>query len=500
MRPPNLPRLSQKMKMPATEVFIFALVMGIYGYFYSNGGASQNARLDSIYAFVEPGHKESYTFRINRFLPLPLEGINTLDWAFYDGNFYSNKAPGTTFVGIPFYFIIFYTEKLLGMDISNPYIEILNAYLLNFIISIIPVAVAGVLFFRIANLHFSLSEKKSLFCTLILLFGTPLFPYSIQLWGHTTAAAFLVFSLYFLLASKESNSLFWSGFWIGLATLTDYFCGIFAFIMTVILLLREKKNCIYFIAGGLIPCLALLAYQTACFGSPLSVSITQSVFKQENEFLGAFRPPRLKALYYILLSPKRGLFAHTPILAISLVAIFYAFKKNKNMIPLYLSASCILAAVIANSSFNIWWGGASTCLRYLICSMPLWILLLAYLPAGKPIFLLAVSLFAFSFFNMLAVASVSPEYLVDTANPLYGWTYEMFFSGNMSVFKSPIRLQFFHPQWEQFKYWTSWNIGMLVGMKGFASLLPLFLFVSTASLGYCAISRQKISGKGLCPK
>ncbi len=42
-------------------MLISILVIGLYGYFYSNGGSNQNARLDSIYAFVEPGYKESYT-------------------------------------------------------------------------------------------------------------------------------------------------------------------------------------------------------------------------------------------------------------------------------------------------------------------------------------------------------------------------------------------------------------------------------------------------------
>ncbi len=489
------------------EVLIFALVLVVLGYFYANGGSSQNSRLDAIYAFVEPDFMETGTFKINRFIVNPAQGINTDDWSFRDNNFYSNKAPGTHFLGIPPYFIAFHFQRIFQMDAYDPILEMIDAYMINFFVSILPVAIAAVLFFRILMISLKCSERKSLFLSLCLVLATPLFPYSIQLWGHTTAAAFLVFSLYNLLATdrERETSLFWCGFWIGCATVTDYLAVIFTFSIFAYLLATEKKRCIYYIAGGLIPLFSLIFYQYYCFGSILKSSISENnpLFVQQSKMAGMFGKISVPIMLRILLSPERGILLATPILLGSIAGFIFWFNSNRKDLLLWLSVCSIVALIVLNASFNAWHGGAATYMRYQIPAIPFWILLLAKIPDTRIWRNLIILLVAISVFNMLAIASVSTEctvpldptidraniggkipmdnpavasqYSNTTKNPLFGWTYSKFLNGQLSLLKSPIRHQFMHPDWERLKVYSSWNIGLLLGFKGLWSLMPLML-------------------------
>ena len=503
-----------------TEWAIFLFVVFVIGYFYANGGSSQNSRLDVIYSFVETGFSETNTFKINRFIVSPVRGINTDDWAFHNGNFYSNKAPGTHFLGIPFYFIIFHVQNLFQIDCCNPLVEIIDAYLINLFVSIVPLAFAAVLIFRIFTGFFRCSEKKSLLYSLFLVFSTPLFPYSIQIWGHTTAAAFLVFSLYNIL-NTENKNYFWSGFWIGCATVTDYLSGIFAVTMFIYVLITEKNKISHYVAGGLAPLLLLTTYQYACFGSVIksSISETNPLFTEDRKFLGSFGKVSIDVLFRIFFSLERGMLLSTPLLIVSVAGFVFWLKSNGRDWLLWLCATSIILIIIVNSSFNAWHGGASTYLRYQICSIPFWILLLAKIPDGRIWRYATIFLASCSILNMLAIASVSTECTVPldssidranfehsasgdkkqlhpapvetTKNPLFGWTYGHFKRGDLSTFKSPIRYQALNPEWDTIKEYTSWNMGMLMGLNGLWSLIPLLLTVVAFSVLFISFTCRK---------
>ncbi len=501
------------------EWTLFFFVIFVIGYFYANGGASQNSRLDVIYSFVEPGFPETNTFKINRFIVSPTRGINTDDWAFHNGNFYSNKAPGTHFLGIPFYFIIFHAQNLLQIECGNPLVEIIDAYLINLFVSIVPLAFAAVLIFRIFSGFFGCSEKKSLLYSIFLIFSTPLFPYSIQMWGHTTAAAFLIFSMYNILNS-ESKNYFLSGFWIGCATITDYLSGIFAITIFIYILMSERNKIFHYIAGGLIPLFLLMSYQYACFGSIIksSISETNPLFTEDKKILGSLGKVSSDVLFRILFSLERGMLLSTPLLIMSIVGFIFWLKSSSKDCLLWLCAGSIILIILVNSSFNAWHGGASTYMRYQICSIPFWILMLSKIPDGRIWRYVTIILASCSILNMLAIASVSTECTVPldpsidranfahsaevekkqnfptpaetTKNPLFGWTYAHFINGDLSTLKSPIKYQGLNPDWDVIKEYTSWNMGMLMGLKGLWSLVPLLLIVTTFGVLFISLGRH----------
>jgi hypothetical protein len=512
---PGIPAMKNLIPMfkfrTKVERIIFLFVIIVVGYFYANGGSSQNSRLDVIYSFVETGFSETGTFKINRFIVSPVRGINTDDWAFHNGDFYSNKAPGTHFLGIPFYFIIFHVQNLFQIDCNNPLVELADAYLINLFVSILPLAFAAVLIFRIFTGFFRCSEKQSLLYSLFLVFSTPLFPYSIQIWGHTTAAAFLVFSLYNILNGGDKD-YFWCGFWIGCAAITDYLSGIFAVTIFIYVLITERGKVLHYVAGGLLPLLALISYQFVCFGSVIkpSISATNTLFTEDNKFLGSFGGISIDIVFRILFSIERGMLLATPVLIMSVAGAVFWFKSNRRDRLLWLCAGSLILIIVVNSSFNAWHGGASTYMRYQICSIPFWILLLAKIPDVKLWRYAIIFLASCSILNMLAIASVSTECTVPldasidranfrdsasgekkhvhlpigetTKNPLFGWTYSHFTKGDLSTFKSPIRYQGLNPDWGTIREYTSWNMGMLLGLRGLWSLAPLLLAIIAFSV------------------
>ena len=71
------------------EILLAFLVLVSYSYFYNGATGNQISRLNTIFAFVEPGTADYLTFEINRFLPDPINGENTIDWARFGDNYYS---------------------------------------------------------------------------------------------------------------------------------------------------------------------------------------------------------------------------------------------------------------------------------------------------------------------------------------------------------------------------------------------------------------------------
>ena len=197
------------------EVLLFFLVLVTFSYFYNGAAWNHLSRIDTIFSFVEPNTPDYLSFRINRFIVDPIAGKNTGDWAHYEGNYYSNKAPGVALIGIPFYFFVFHLEKSLFLDPLSDFLTLLNAYFIHVVVTVLPISIAAVFFYRIVLTQGSTQSFQALLLSVILLWGTLVFPYSSQIWGHVTATAFSIIALYFFLIGSR-RGLMYAGFFIGL--------------------------------------------------------------------------------------------------------------------------------------------------------------------------------------------------------------------------------------------------------------------------------------------
>ena len=73
---------------------LFVLFFTTYGYFFQGGGWNQNSRICLTRAMIH-----HHTFIIDEYKEdshdPPFEFVNTGDWSYYEGHYYTNKSPAS---------------------------------------------------------------------------------------------------------------------------------------------------------------------------------------------------------------------------------------------------------------------------------------------------------------------------------------------------------------------------------------------------------------------
>ena len=447
----------RRVRWSGSEIWLFALVLFGYGYFDNGHNWNHISRFDAIFAFVEADTADRFTFQIDHFLVSPGRGRNTGDWArnpAHDYHYYSNKAPGPMLLGVPAYAALYFTEAVFGAVPESTYWTRVNTWLLNVLLTVLPAAFAAILFQRLLRLKLGLDAAAAMLLTGVLYFCTFLFPYATQFWGHVTGASFAVISLYFLCLRSRAGEA-WSGVFIGLAVLSDYGSAITLVSFAVLLLVeRRGSGALRFALGGLPTLFAYGLYHQSSFGSwlgPATLFNNPRFDRPEGAF--GFQP---EALFGLTGSAEHGLFWFLPVLLLVFPAAVVASRSAAT--PLRWVAIANVAGFAAmNVLFSGWHGGASLGPRYLIPSLPFWVLLLVPLAArlrtGEPLAMVgtivALAAAAVSGANMtlLALRSPStargelrPDARASSIGPL-GSAYQALFAGELAPPElSPIRL------------------------------------------------------------
>jgi len=345
-----------RIKRLPPEVLILACLLGCYGYFFPRWADwNQNSRLDLTLAIVEQGR-----FEIDDYYQ------NTGDYAVYGGHIYTDKAPGTSFLGVPIYAIYRAVARLPVVDrlitrLSGS--EALRAtlreegtgllqekvyqagalYALVLSTVALPSALLGVMLFRFLG---RLGLSTGLRGGLVLAYGlaTIAFPYSTVFYGHQIAAVllFATFALVYRVRSGELGArwLWLVGALIGLTVITEYPALVATGLLVVYLLwglaARESRSAarlarlwggICRVALGGLPFALLLGYyNNACFGSPIASSyryLGRFPEISNTGFLG-FSAPSWEAFWGITFSLYRGLFPMSPFLLLAVPGTWLA--------------------------------------------------------------------------------------------------------------------------------------------------------------------------------
>ena len=143
-----------------TERLLFFAVLLACCWFFSVGSWNQNARFDPIFAFWENEGPARFTFMIDRYIVFPEFGVNTGDWSRCEGHYYSNKSPGTTVLGVLAYGPLYLLERCFVKGDFAPGLDLLNAWILNLLLSGLPLAF-GAVFFRRILLRYGCSAGSS---------------------------------------------------------------------------------------------------------------------------------------------------------------------------------------------------------------------------------------------------------------------------------------------------------------------------------------------------
>lgn len=464
------------------ELALFLLVLLACGWFYSIGGWNQISRYDAIFAYAENEGADAHTFRIDRYLAYPERGINTGDWSWYGGHYYSNKSPGTTLFGALVYTPLRRMElSLTGRETISPDLELFNAWLLNLILSGLPLAFGAVCFRRLL-LRFGTSDLRADVFTLLLIFGTGLWPYSTQLWALPATASFLILSAFFYFSARRERAAAAAGACFGISVLLDYTAGVLipALLLGLLADTRSGKwrRICCFLLGGLPFAVLYLLYNQACFGSPFRFAFlcNNPAFVDAARTGGVAALPNLHVMLELLFGQYRGLFPAMPFLLFAIpgaVALCRA-GGGRRRVAVTLAAAA-LSLLLMNGAFNGWHGGDAILPRYLIPSFPAWCFLAAAAPLERlRTRIVFVVLALLSVCNMAAVTAGTPLGAPESDRaPVYRSSYRNLLREDMGYCSAPLKDFWRMPDARDIQRKSTTSLGERAGLSRRASSVCL---------------------------
>ncbi len=337
----------------------FFLAIYLLPMFPHGGSANELTRWATAASLVEKGSFEiSWTE--------DLIGKN-VDTAKIGDKTYSNKPPGTAVLAAPFYAL---TRIFIGApDASNIRI---SWFVMRLFLSTLPLLLLAFW------LYGRDSDETSLAA---LLFGTPLFVYSLLFFSHVLVAVLLYFAFRLLYDTERIflRNCILAGFLSGLAVTCEFPAVVPVSVFAVGLFFADKRNenrrqnLFFFALGGLPFAVLLLIYNYAIFGSPFALSYAYESFPEWAEVAGqgvfGIGFPTLSNIYLLLFSPSRGLFFFAPILFLPVIVFFTSSERRTLRHRVKIAA--IVVSILVLCGHGAAHGGWAFGARYLVFILPL---------------------------------------------------------------------------------------------------------------------------------
>ncbi len=395
-------------------VIVFLLLAFAYGYFPKDPEANGNSRLDLVYALVDEGRLTIDSFHAR---PETFTG----DKAFRDGHYYSDKPPGSAFVGAAVYLPIRRLADALGWSPDRATLR----SLLTFLAIGLPSAGAGALLFVLCR-GIGADRRAAFAATTAIFLGTMTFPYSTMYYGHALAGALVLaaFAVVFRgraagarLDTWRTGALF--GVLLGMAAITEPLTVALAPALGAYLVhalgrqtrpVAWRRTVSAAIGAAAVPCVLMLAYDAACFGSPTANGYA---FHSNPYFRAAMARgvmgigwPSPRVLFYLTLHPATGILWHSPVLLLGIAGLVVAGRTGRRAEALVIGYAVAVLLLLV-SGYYMWWGGHAFGPRHLIPILPLLGLPLAFVP--RRMLPLTVALAALSIGQMLIVTAANPQ-------------------------------------------------------------------------------------------
>lgn len=362
----------------------------------------------------------------------------TGDKAFYQGNYYSDKAPGMTFGAIP----AIVASKLVLDSTRENYKWINNkkniTFSFIFVQQFATIATSGLmtalaalgLYFVVLKMGAGLTAAT--FGALAYGFATPAWGWATVFFGHASAAACLFLGFVSIIylrdlpsANRRDISLgFISGALLSWAIVIEYTSApasaIIAIYGLVIASGWERQRFIRVLLsafiGACIFILPLLIYKYVIYGNIFSSGYEYTVFfpGMKDGYFGIVAP-KLEVLFKLLFSPNKGLFWFSPLLLLVPLAIYrlWIAPKHKGLVVTIVAIT--LYYFIWNSGYIYWTGGGSLGPRYLTPVLPFLCLSLALLWANCSRISKGILLVFFVVSFLISLASVSASMTYELA-------------------------------------------------------------------------------------
>lgn len=439
---------------------------------------NQNSRFDLVLAIVN-----DQTTAIDRYV------ANTGDYAHFRGHSYSDKAPGLSLLGVPVYALLRHlvpastlerwrqaagrsaalgaTLRTDGTGLASEKLEFFIGLVLTTALTVaLPSALLGVLIYWVGGL-LGLSGRASALTALCYGLATSAFPYSNTFVGHQPAAVMLFGAFTLLLAIRwRGLSRHWLvavGFCLGFAVITEYptiLVGALVGLYALWALPRRLATLGWLVVGGLPPLALLAGYDQVTFGTPLPIGYFHSALWTDVHQTGlvSLTYPHFEALWGITFGAHRGLFLLSPYLLFALPGYQWLWKRRALRAELMVLALAPLAFLLFNGSSVMWQGGFSIGPRYLVPALPFLALVAGLGLAAtwsqrvwRPLIIATVT---WSFLVVWALTLGGQSFPDYSANPLLDYSLPRLLGGDIAR-----------------------NAGMVLGLNGWLSLVPLVLAV-----------------------
>jgi hypothetical protein len=472
----------------STAAALVALLLGTYAYFYQAGGWNQNSRFDLVRAMVEDGRLE-----IDRFEK------NTGDDSVRAGHHYCDKAPGSSWLCAPPYAVMYW---LSGSPDSYGPLWLGWAAWLSIVVAVsVPSAIAAVFLARLAR-ALGLARPAQLAVALVWGLATLALPYATLLYGNQLAADFLIIGFTLLVevrrgrgsgvaVAPSARAMFAAGACLGMAGACEYPAALvmapIALYGLVVLGQRRAWTALGWAAlGGALPLAATAGYHWSAFGSPTAFPYDFSVWKEPHVGFMGIGVPSWHAIRGTFLGEHRGLLYAMPWIVVALPgAIALARRYAAEVV---VCAWAVIAFVWLNVSIKPWHGGWATGPRYVVPMLPFLVMLCggvapwlrwpgaAAARARKAIVALALvaglAMVGWSAAHMFAATAVKPEISEKNLRPYHSVVWPSFRRGRLAISTQSIDMAGNPDRAPR----QAWNLGMKAGLRGHASLVPLYLW------------------------
>ncbi len=366
-------------------VLIFIVLSSVYFATISGITSSNDG---SHYALVR-ALVDDRSFRIDPYLSF----TENQDYATRDGQYYSDRPPGTALLSAPLY-ALGYIGPIPLVDVPSKH-DAGHAQVIYAVLgAALSAALAMTLFYLLLRHVFDVSIRAAALATLALALGTTIWKYGTVLYSHAASALVLTVALYGALRAIRTESLrlrdaLLLGFVLGFAPLVEYTNVPFVVIVGLYLLLaRLPRNTgtirwwSVLVGAALVPVAFLLVYNTVNFGGPLEFSrfYADTILWPENENLSAtFTTPLLYGLQALLWfvpdDPNQGLFLLSPIALIGLFGWLIALKRHTSAASFIFALFVLYLGLFATSTtFNPLTNDG----RYITSVLPLWFIGVAF--------------------------------------------------------------------------------------------------------------------------
>jgi hypothetical protein len=462
-----------------------------YAYFYQGGGWNQNSRFALVRAMTERD-----TLQIDAYREA------TGDRAVWNGHFYSDKAPGVSLLSFVPVDVVRALNNAAGLDPDSDAAITRTSYAATVVVSGVFTAAAALCVLWL-SLAWGYSRAAALFAATAYGVATPAWCYATLFMGHALSAGCLMIAFTAAVALRDAPpqravNLAWTiGLSAGWAVVSEFpaavpvlfICGLTVAVMsgTGRGLAATQTIAIRVAAGGAIAASILLAYNAAAFGSPFHLGYaSEEGFEQLHTGLFGISRPELWRVREILIGSYRGLLPIAPLVTIMPFGLALLAAERPRVAPALAAAAVGLFYLVLNASYFYWEGGWAFGPRQVMPALPFLALGLAPVWDGWKTVGRVVLAGAWLWGAALTLVAVSttPQPPAAITRPVSELMVPAFREGRLAL--NTQRFTDYRADenaiWRHADPTVSWNLGMVMGLTGRVSLVPLgFVWLACAA-------------------